>query len=198
MKSPRPYSMKVRSARAAATRKRIVEATQALFDARATDITLDAVAAAAGTSVQTVLRAFGSKDALLVEAIGSIRQAERHRPVMPQDIPSAVRGLFDEYEEIGDRVIGILADEHRVDGFAAVVAAGRRGHRTWVERVFAPDLESVGGAWRERTIAALITATDVYVWKLLRRDMTLPRDEAESVVCGLCEAAISAFPATKE
>jgi len=192
MKTSRPYSMTVRAARAAATRQRILDAAQALYDARTTDVTLDAVATAAEVSVQTVLRIFGSKDALLVEAVGSLRQAEQHRAVMPGSIVAAVRGLFDDYEAIGDRVIGILADEHRIAGFAAAAAAGRRGHRHWAERVFAPYLPTAAGGRRERALVALIAATDVYVWKLLRRDMGLSRDEAEVIVRGLCEAAISA------
>ncbi len=193
MKTSRPYSMQLRSAQAAVTRQRILDATRALFDAPAKSVTLDAVATAAGVSVQTVLRAFGSKDALLVAALGSLRQAEQHRAVMPESVGAAVRGLFDDYEAIGDRIIGILADEHRVAGFAEVTALGRQGHRHWVERVFAPYLPPAADRRRERTILALIAATDVYVWKLLRRDMGLPRDEAEAIVRGLCEAAIPAF-----
>jgi hypothetical protein len=40
--------------------------------------------------------------------------------------------LFDDYEVIGDRVIRMLAEEHRIAGFAEVAATGRLMHRRWV------------------------------------------------------------------
>jgi hypothetical protein len=36
-------------------------------------------------------------------------------------------------------------------------------------------------------LTSLIIATDVYVWKLLRRDMALGRSEAEAIVCRIIE-----------
>ena len=57
----------------AENRRRIAEAARELFEAHSSAFTLDDVAARSGTSVQTVLRAFGSKQQLLVETIGSSR-----------------------------------------------------------------------------------------------------------------------------
>ena len=65
--------------------------------------------------------------------------------------------------------------------------AGRRNHRAGVEAAFAPQLAGFGGAARTRLLTILITATDVYVWKLLRRDMALERAEAEAIVCLMIE-----------
>jgi len=39
-------------------------------------------------------------------------------------------------------------------------------------------------------VAALVAATDVYVWKLLRRDQGLDRAAAEHVVRRLVEGAV--------
>ena len=68
MKS-RQYSSEVRAQQAAATRQRILEAAQALFADSTADFTLDRVAADASVSVQTVLRAYGSREKLILEAI---------------------------------------------------------------------------------------------------------------------------------
>ena len=65
--------MAVRGEQAAATRSRILDAARAQFDLRSSDFTLDTVATAAGVSVQTVLRAFGSKHGLVIAAIGTDR-----------------------------------------------------------------------------------------------------------------------------
>ena len=54
---------------------------------------------------------------------------------------------------------------------------GRAGHQAWVERVFANTLAGLRGEARSRRIAELVVVTDVYTWKLLRRDKGLDRDQ---------------------
>jgi AcrR family transcriptional regulator len=182
MNSPRGYSMVVRSERASATRQRILDAARALFDSHSEDFTLEKVASTAGTSVQTVLRAFGDKEGLLDEVIGSLRNREPLSTDAPQSVDEAVHVLIDDYEEIGDRVIRMLGEEHRIPGFAAVADHGRRSHRAWVEASFAESLRGYRPAARQRTVLALLAATDVYVWKILRRDFDLDRKAAESTM----------------
>ncbi len=50
-------------------------------------------------------------------------------------------------------------------------------HRAWVEEVFAPYLDVADD--REELTDLLVVATDVYTWKLLRRDRRLGRDRTE-------------------
>ncbi len=182
MNQTRAYSMTVRSEKAAATRRRILDAARALFDSHSTDFTLETVASDAGTSVQTVLRAFGSKEGLLDEVIGSLRNRETAAANPPRTADEAVHVLIDDYEEIGDRVIRILGEEHRIPGFAAAADQGRRSHRAWVEASFAEPLSGLRPAVRRRAVLALLAATDVYIWKLLRRDFTIDRKAAESTM----------------
>ncbi len=182
MNRSRGYSMTVRSEKAAATRQRILEVARALFDSHATDFTLDQVASNAGTSVQTLLRAFSSKEGLLDEVIGSLRNREPLALNAPRSVDETVHVLIDDYEEIGDRVMRILGEEHRIPGFAAVADLGRRSHRAWVESSFAKPLAGYQTAARKRVVLALLAATDVYVWKLLRRDFNLDRAAAESII----------------
>ncbi len=173
--------MAVRAKNAAATRQRILEAARSLFDEGA-ELTLERVAATAGTSVQTVLRAYGSKEALVVAAVGSFRVEE---PVPPGPMRSAravVRRLFDDYEEIGDRVIRVLSAEQRIPAFADIARDGRERHRRWVEAAFAGRLAKQAAREREEVLLGLLAATDVYVWKLYRRDFGLDRKTSEAAV----------------
>ena len=190
MKS-RPYSSDVRAQQAAATRQRILEAAQALFVDPAAEFTLDRVAQDASVSVQTVLRAYGSKERLILETIGTMREREDRVAVEPAaSVADAVSSLFDDYEEIGDRVIRMLAEEHRIAGFAEVAAQGRRMHRAWVEGTFSPWTSSLSTRRRREAEVAVVAATDVYVWKLLRRDLGMGRRQAQQVVERLVRGAL--------
>ena len=185
----RGYSMAVRGEKAAATRQRTLDAARELFADQAGDFTLENVAAAAGTTVQTVLRAFGNKEALIVEAIGSFRAKEPAAIEPLQPVSEVVTRLFDDYEEIGDRAILMLAEEHRIPGFAEVAKSGRERHRAWVKAAFAGQLAKRPARAREAILVGLLAATDVYVWKLLRRDFGLGRKASQSAVerllCGV-------------
>lgn len=178
----RAYSMELRAVKAAATKARIRHAAVELHAERLwDDFTLDEVARRSGTTVQTVLRIYGSKEALSVLAMDASRQ--RLRPASPPgDVAAAIRVLYDDYEDIGDQVIRYLADEPRHPALAPKVELGRQAHRTWVETAFAQQLHARRGVARERLLHALIVATDVYVWKLLCRDLGLDRRAAERLV----------------
>jgi AcrR family transcriptional regulator len=190
MNVKRSYSMDVRGRQAAATRQRILGATQELFATKSTEFTLENVATTAGTSVQTVLRAFGSKEKLILDAIGSVRATVPPRDELPMSVGEAVATLFDDYEVIGDRVVGVLAEEHRIAGLEQVTAEGRDRHRSWVEAVFADQLAHAAPRERRTVLVALLAATDVYVWKLLRRDLGLDRKETQAVVERLVRGAM--------
>lgn len=176
------YSMDVRGKQAADTRQRIVEATQALFVANAGKFTLKNVASATGTSIRTVLRVFGSKETLILEAMGSFRSTVPARDELPSTVGGAVATLVDDYEVIGDRVIGMLNEEHRIPGLDGVANEGRLGHRDWIEAAFAEQLARVSSRHRVATLTAILAATDVYVWKLLRRDFGLNRKQAQAAI----------------
>jgi AcrR family transcriptional regulator len=186
----RSYSMAVRGAKAAENRVRIAEAAGELFEVHSSAFTLDDVAARSGTSVQTVLRAFGSKQQLLVETIGSSR-TRLDPDAFADSLEGVVAQLFEDYEKIGDRVIRVLAEEDRVDGFAELAAEGRRSHRAWIETAFGADLRRLSQKRRAHVATALLAATDVYLWKLLRRDLGLERPAAEAVMVRLVQGALA-------
>ena len=191
MKVRRTYSSTLRSEKAAATRQRIVDVAQRLFVDPSTEFTLERVAAQSEVSVQTVLRAFGSKEAMILAAIGTFRQADEPRFVGPSGSIGAIVGrLFDDYEEIGDRVIRMLAEEFRIPGFAEATAVGRARHREWVTAAFAEQLGAHPARKRKLVLTAVLAATDVYVWKLLRRDLKLDRKTSQSIVERLVSGAL--------
>jgi AcrR family transcriptional regulator len=181
----RLYRSPVREAAAAATGERIIEAAIARFSTQPyEEVSLEDVARDANVTVRTVIRRFGSKDQLF--AAGAKTGAERvmgHRNETPVgDIPAAVRNVLDHYEEWGDQRLLFIAQEHRIPAIRENTQEGRALHRAWVERTFAPLFEGCARAARERRILALVTATDVYVWKLLRRDLGLDLEETQRVI----------------
>lgn len=194
MKSTRPYEMRARADAKAQTRTRILQAVRQLAEETLNlEPTLDAVAAAAGVSVQTVLRHFGSRDGLFDAALaaGSAEMVdERAAPV--GDIAGAVRAIVEHYELRGDFVLGLLARETQDARIARVVGQGRTVHRTWVSDVFAPLLpQSGGGGDRDSTVDLLVVATDVFTWKLLRRDRGLNRGAVEARMERLVRAVLA-------
>lgn len=196
MNSKRGYHSPVREEQAAATRARIVLAAQELFVDPTRDFTVERVATMAGVSVQTVLRAFGSRDGLIHAAIGTFRAVRdsdvvEHVRIEPfASTAAAVSALFDDYESIGDRVVRMLAEEHRVPGFHEVATIGRDMHRQWVAAAFDPQLRAHPARARGDVLMALIAATDIYLWKLLRRDLGLDRAAAEKTMVRLVEGTL--------
>lgn len=188
MKAPkRRYTMTARADKARETRERICAAAAELYRERAIeDFTLDDVARRARTTVQTVLRAFGSKEDLVLAALTSLVQSGTPmKPVQCADPADAVREIFDIYEAVGDVVIARLADERRLPALKSSLDEGRAGHAEWVARVFEPYT-----CENPQIFEMLNALTDVYIWKLLRRDRGLSRASAESVVTAMISCVL--------
>jgi AcrR family transcriptional regulator len=190
----RPYVMTARAAKAEATRARILTAAMELYTGRSIeDFTLDEVAALSETTVQTVLRVFGSKDQLIYAALGELAaRGMSLKPTPPGDVDAAVTAIFDVYETMGDLVIQYLNDERRRPSLQPILQQGRENHRDWVKSVFAPLLKLQNGGGRAQLLNILDVATDVYVWKLLRRDQALGRPAAEAIMRRLINGASNA------
>jgi AcrR family transcriptional regulator len=183
--------MATRAAAVEVTRERILEAACGAFLASwYEDVTLRDVAAAADVALQTVVNHFGTKEALYGAAfdrIDDVIKAGRYE-VEPGDVEGAVAALIDDYERTGDFLLRALAEEGRLAIVRAGLARGRREHQAWVEHVFAAALATLRGAVRRRRLAQLVAVTDVYAWKLLRRDRSMSRDQTVLAVRELVEA----------
>ena len=177
----RSYRQAARALATAATGERILDAAVGLFWAQPGGIVLEDVARAAGVTVQTVLRRFGSKDGLFEAAATRERDTVvAQRDTAPVgDAGAAVSVLLDHYEQYGERVLRLLAEEVRSPALRAIIDSGRTVHRQWCAQVFAPALSALGDTDRDRRLAQLVAVCDVYTWKLLRHDAGLGRRQTE-------------------
>ena len=180
--------MTARAAASEATEQRIRAAAGQLFGELLYDqVSLQAVAERAGVTVQTVLRRFTSKDELFAAAADWMTSQIRDErdEVAAGDVDRAVASTMDTYERWGDQILNLLAQEQRAPAIRALTDFGRRHHYGWVARVFAPLLADLPPAERAQRIAQLIAVVDLYVWKVLRRDLGMSREETESAVWSL-------------
>ena len=183
--SKRPYRMSARADAANATAERLLAAAWRHFATRPYEqVRLREIAAEAGVTVQTLHLRFHSKDELLGAAYAWFGQQEiASRPPAPAaDIAEALALLFDRYEEHGQAVLRMLSQEDRVPAIKRMTDAGRAYHRHWVQATFEPQLDSLSGEPYECRLAAILLATDLLAWKLLRQDMGLDRESSEGVV----------------
>jgi AcrR family transcriptional regulator len=194
MNTTRRYTMTSRARSVEQTRDRIIDACVALHGERlVTDIGLDDIAARAGVSVQTVLRHFGTRAGLEEASLERAQRAvadERRTPV--GDVSGAVRVIVDHYERRGDQAMLMLAQESHQELMARITDQGRALHRTWVEQVFAPYVDAGDDA--EELTDLLVVATDVYTWKLLRRDRGLSRGRTERRMLHLVDRILATRP----
>jgi AcrR family transcriptional regulator len=174
VESRRPYRQTARAAAAAATRERILAVSTEHFLARYyDDVTLAAIAKEAGVTQQTVINHYGSKEGLL-EAVADQLDPEHSRKT---GLADPVANVVEDYEPFGDAVIRMLALEERVPALAPFLARGRSGHRSWVTGAFADQLPDPAEPGYEQALNLHVTATDIYTWKLLRRDMGLSQEQ---------------------
>jgi AcrR family transcriptional regulator len=196
MNTTRTYTMTARARAVEETRARILDACVALHGERpVTEIGLDDIAERAEVSVQTVLRHFGSRARLEEASFERAQQTvtdERRTPV--GDVASAVHVIVGHYERRGDMALLMLAQEDHQDLMARITEQGKAIHRAWVEEVFAPFLAESDDAGALTDL--LVVATDVYTWKLLRRDRRLGRDRTERRMRHLVDALLAPLTTT--
>lgn len=186
----RTYDNTRRAQDAARTSARIAEATERLLAAGPfSTVTLQAIASGADVTVQTVLRHMGSREGCLLAVAERFqaRVAAHRGQSEPGDVDGALAGLLAHYEADGRLVLHLLAAEVD-DAFARDAAAqGRAYHRAWVERCFGPRLPATD---RDAAVDALVAATDLYVWKLLRLDLGRSPAQVAATVRRLVDALL--------
>lgn len=169
----RAYNQGARAQAAEDTATRIIDAfSRRIREDWYDQIKLDEIAQEADVTVQTIIRRFGSKEGLLEATwrrMGDEIQARRGS--IPGDVVGCVRKTVSDYELSGDTVMRALAQEDRFPVFKEMCDVGRAMHRREVEITFSPWLEKLPAAERKRRIDALIAALDLYMWRLIRRDM---------------------------
>lgn len=187
--------MSERAQAAAATGERILAAAWRHFATRPYEqVLLREIAAEARVTAQTLHARVGSKEDLFTAAYAWFgRQELSQRPAVPGAEPAAaVAQLYDRYEQHGSAILRMLSQEDRIPAVRRMTDAGRAYHRQWAQTSFAPLLRGLRGDARQRRLAAIVVATDLLVWKLLRIDMQLEREQAERVVAEMIRTASAA------
>jgi AcrR family transcriptional regulator len=189
----RHYEMRARAEAKAATREALINAAIDTFTAeRSFSVTLGPVAERAGVTVKTILRHFGSREALIEAAWSRVfGEAVAERSALPGQRDASLAALIVHYERRGPMILGVLAEEDEDPRAQHMCDAGRVAHRAWVEEVFEAGLPKARED-RCRLIDALVVATDVYAWKLLRLDRGLAVDEVHDRMQLMTEAILAA------
>lgn len=187
MKTTRTYTMGARAEAVERTRRRILDGLVGLAATRPfAEISLDDVAGAAGVSVQTVLRQYGSRDQLFETATQVATQEVLESRRTPSGDPAAaVRTVVAHYEEQGRTALLMLAQETHDQVARRATDLGKKMHRDWVREAFAPATDDVV------LLDLLVVATDVYTWKLLRLDRGLSRTTTQKRMLHLVTALLA-------
>jgi AcrR family transcriptional regulator len=192
----RPYRMTARRDAVERSRQRILQAAYDLWRQEPYDeISLEAIAESAGVTRQTVHRQFGSKEELFSAVVDWRHPQEEEASFTPEpgDVTATIRVQMDRYERNGDAYVRSLQIEGRFAPVDRLLAIGRRSHRAELEHAFGPYLPARGRR-RDQAVLALYAATDVMVWKLLRRDFGCSRQETEEIIRRLVDGVLTTLP----
>jgi AcrR family transcriptional regulator len=190
---PRPYKQVARAKAQERTRDALLEVAMDEFVGdRWQKTSLETLSARAGVTKQTLLRHFGSKDGLLMQALmrGASQVFDQRWSVAAGDIDGAVENLLDHYEEWGERSLRIGAWQSGPAMLARLSQMARQVHYDWIEYVFAPWLDGLDEPARTRRRAALIALCDVHTWQLLSHDLGFARSEVHATLTSAIEAVV--------
>jgi AcrR family transcriptional regulator len=189
----RPYKQVARAQAQERTRDALLAcATDEFFEGNWLKTSLKSLSARAGVTKQTLLRHFGSKDGLLMQAmmrgVAQVRDQRWQAPV--GDISGAVDNLLEHYDEWGERSMRIGAWQRGPAVLVMFSQVAREVHYDWVEYAFAPWLEPLSGQARERRRAALIALCDLQTWWIFSHDLELPHSEVHTTLVDLIEHVV--------
>ncbi|HWL77496.1 helix-turn-helix domain-containing protein [Microbacterium sp.] len=174
-------------------RRRILAAARSLLTTQSLDVTMRAVARAAGVGPATLYRHFPTKQDL-IEAVfdENVRACERIVADGLAD-PDPVRGFT---QAVTGLVVHNLANRGFVEAFMATVpdrdwfAAHRR-------RLLAQLMELAGRAQARGTLRRDLTASDLVLALLAVRGLSaLPRDQRDAAARRYAELTLDAFRAS--
>jgi AcrR family transcriptional regulator len=191
----RTYRQDARAQQTQANADRVVQTAVSLVKntKRTADITLDEVSQGSGVTVRTILRRFRSRDGVLEAAFAQIKTEFRsyRAPTTPGDIDAAIGALLDQYERIGDLNIRALEQEHQLPLLHRTLTDARRSHREWLQHTFGPQLSQLPAREHDHRITSLYAATDVYLWKLLRRDLARDSDHKQEAITTIVNGVLA-------
>lgn len=157
------------------------------------DITLEMVAKEAGVTTKTILRKFESKGGLTKESLSYLAaEIESERTLTKVgNVDQILKALLSNYEKMGEAAIRTINLESELEIARQIGAKGRDLHREWCIRMFAPYLPQKQSVNYEIQLTSLIVATEIYLWKLMRKDLKLSKGETFSIFKNLVEGIIN-------
>ena len=187
------YNNTNRQLKAEATKRSIIKALGKLWTQYSiNDITLDMIAREANVTKRTILRKFGSKEGLLTESLSydpaDISAKRNH--AKPGDIDDILNTLLSNYENIGEAAIRTINLESELEVARQIGVKGRKLHRNWCKKVFAPFLPNSKSPNFEIQLTSFISVTEIYLWKLMRKDLKLSKKKTFAIFKNMLEGVI--------
>ena len=157
------------------------------------DITLEMVAKEAGVTTKTILRKFESKGGLTNESLSYLAaEIESERTLTRVGgIDDVLKALLSNYEKMGEAAIRTINLESELEIARQIGAKGRAVHRDWCKRMFASYLPDVRSIDYEIQLTSFIAATEIYLWKLMRKDLKLSKQTTFLIFKNLVEGLIN-------
>lgn len=191
----RPYRQVARAQARQRTREALLDVAMEEFTRGQWEkASLRELASRAKVTKQTLLRHFGSKDGLLMQALASTA-AEMYTQrwsAVPGDVEGAVENVLHHYEEWGERSLRVGAWlESGPPVLANISRMARQMHYDWIEYAFGPQLERRHGEERVRRRAALIALCDVHTWWLLSHDLGFERAAVRATITTAIERLLA-------
>jgi hypothetical protein len=92
---------------------------------------------------------------------------------------------------MGDAAIRTINLEPELEIARKIGAKGRALHRDWCIQMFTPYLPDKQSDDYEIQLNSFIAATEIYLWKLLRKDLMLSKEKTFSIFKNLIEGLIN-------
>ncbi len=189
----RPYKQVARAQAQERNRDALLDAAaDEFYRGRWPSTSLEALATRAGVTKQTLLRHFGSKDRLLLQALsrGAAQVLEQRWSTPRDSVEGIVENLLEHYETWGERALRIGAWRTGPAFLARMSKLARQVHYEWVDFAFASWLEPLAQEDRARRRAALIALCDVQTWWLLEHDLELGHAQVSATLVTAIKALI--------
>lgn len=176
-----------RNRRAAATRRKIIEAAKAMIEETSEAPTVVGVAKRADVSVRSVFQHFGDVQSLFVTVVDSIGEDVQMSPPPTVDRPleARVEGLIQGLVELFDKIVPLRVAAGQFAGHPALLERGlalRQQLRDATFRAFEPEFTALTEqADREELADAIGAALSLDAWIVLRRRDGLSVERAAAI-----------------
>lgn len=175
-----------RNRRAAATRRKIIEAAKAMIEETSEAPTVVGVAKRADVSVRSVFQHFGDVQSLFVTVVDSVGEAVQMSPPPTVDRPLEARvdGLIQGLVELFDKIVPLRVAAGQFAGHPALLERGlslRQQLRDATFRAFEPEFASLTEQAREELADAIGAALSLDAWIVLRRRDGLSAERAAAI-----------------